>query len=78
VVPRAIQGGVAGGGWRAQPGGHLGDIDNESHVAAVNGSLGFLLDNGVAPRFCAVMDAGEQLTDLSVAERIASARRSQR
>jgi hypothetical protein len=38
----------------------------ESHVAAVNGSLGFLLDNGIVPRFCAVMDAGEQLTNPSV------------
>jgi hypothetical protein len=38
--------------------GTWGDIDKESHVAAVNGSLGFLLDNGVAPRFWAVMHAG--------------------
>jgi len=31
----------------------------ESHVAAVNGSLGFLLDNGVVPHFCTVMDASQ-------------------
>jgi hypothetical protein len=38
--------------------GTWGDIDKESHVAAVNGSLGFLLDNAVASRFWAVMHAG--------------------
>jgi hypothetical protein len=39
--------------------GTWGDVDNDSQVAAVNGSLGFLFDNCVVPRFCAVMDVEE-------------------
>jgi hypothetical protein len=54
--------------------GNWGDINKESHVAAVNGSLGFLLDNGVVPPFCAVMDAGEQLTNPSVGGALSQAR----
>jgi hypothetical protein len=44
------------------------DIDKESHVAAVNGSLGFPLDNGIVPHFCALMDAGDQLTNIVAAD----------
>jgi hypothetical protein len=48
--------------------GTWGDIDKESHGAALNGSLGFLLENGVVPHFCDLKDAGEQVTDIVAAD----------
>lgn len=38
-------------------------------VAAVNGSLGYLLDRGIVPKLCAVMDPGEHMADVVVADR---------
>lgn len=40
----------------------------EGHVAAVNGSLKFLLDRGVVPHFCGVMDANAHMADIVVAD----------
>ena len=38
------------------------------HCAAVNGSLSFLLDQGIVPHFCAVMDSHPRLTDIVIAD----------
>ena len=40
----------------------------DGDVAAVNGSLGFLLDNGVVPYFCGVCDASEHMADIVAAD----------
>ncbi len=58
MVPGAKARRPAADGWPSLA-GTWGDIDEESHVAAVNGGLGFLLDNGIVPRFCAVWAATE-------------------
>jgi hypothetical protein len=58
---------VAGGGPSlADTAGDLGDV-----IAAVNGSLRFLLDRGPRPSasyLCAIMDAGEHIADAVVAD----------
>lgn len=41
--------------------------DIRGHVGAVNGSLSFLLEQGVIPHFCAVMDSHPRLTDIVAA-----------
>lgn len=40
----------------------------EGHIAAVNGSLGFLLDRGIVPEFCGVLDANPHMADIVVAD----------
>lgn len=42
--------------------------DLEGHVAAANGSLGFLLDKGAVPHFCGVCDANPHMADIVVAD----------
>jgi hypothetical protein len=53
---------VAGGGPSIKDTRHL----LTGYVAAVNGSLGYLLESGIkdAPLLCGVMDAGEHIADL--------------
>lgn len=41
----------------------------EGHVGAVNGSLGFLLDRGLVPHFCGVMDSHPRMADVVAADR---------
>lgn len=38
------------------------------HIAAVNGSLGFLLDKGIVPQFCGVCDARPHMAEIVVAD----------
>lgn len=40
----------------------------QGHIAAANGSLGFLLDKGVVPHFCGVMDANAHMADIVAAD----------
>jgi hypothetical protein len=40
----------------------------EGHVAACNGSLGYLLERGVVPHFCGVMDANAHMADIVAAD----------
>lgn len=38
-------------------------------IAAVNGSCGWLIDHGIVPNLCGVMDAGEHMADVITADR---------
>ena len=38
--------------------------DARGYIAAVNGSLGWLLNHGVVPNACAVLDSGDHLADI--------------
>jgi hypothetical protein len=40
----------------------------QGYIVAVNGSLGYLLDNGVIPNACAVLDPGAHMADNLVAD----------
>ena len=40
----------------------------EGHVAAVNGSLKFMLDRGLIPHFCGVMDSHQRLAEIVAAD----------
>lgn len=42
--------------------------DLQGDIAAVNGSLGFLLDHGIVPHFCGVMDATPHMADVVAAD----------
>lgn len=44
------------------------DLESQGHVAAVNGSLGFLLDRGIVPTFCGVLDASPHMADVVAAD----------
>lgn len=43
--------------------------DMSGYIAAVNGSLAFLMDRGVLPDACAVLDPGPQMADIVAADR---------
>jgi len=45
-----------------------GILQNQGHIAAVNGSLKFLLDRGIVPEFCGVLDASPHMADVVVAD----------
>src|SRR4051812_40768540 len=55
----------------AAGGPSLGDTykDLTGYIGAVNGSLAFLMDKGVLPDACAVLDPGEQMADIVPADR---------
>jgi hypothetical protein len=55
---------IAGGGPSLADGWQ----DLEGHVAAVNGSLGFLLERGLVPHFCGVMDPNAHMADIVAAD----------
>lgn len=40
----------------------------DGYVAAANGSLGYLLDKGIVPHFCGVMDANAHMADVVAAD----------
>lgn len=40
----------------------------KGYIGAVNGSLGFLMDRGVLPNACAVVDPGPQMADIVAAD----------
>jgi len=57
---------VAGGGPSlADTACEMGD----DYIAAVNGSLGYLLSRGIAPHACGVLDPGAHMADVVVADR---------
>lgn len=41
----------------------------QGYVAAVNGSLGYLLEQGILPNACGVLDPGQHMADVVVADR---------
>jgi hypothetical protein len=43
-------------------------LKDQDHIAAVNGSLGFLLDKGIVPTFCGVLDSSPHMADVVVAD----------
>lgn len=43
-------------------------LANATHIAAVNGSLGFLLERGIVPTFCGVLDSNEHMKDVVEAD----------
>lgn len=44
----------------------IGEI--EGHIAAMNGSLKFLLERGIVPEFCGVLDSSPHMADIVVAD----------
>lgn len=44
------------------------DLEAHGDVAAVNGSLGFLLEKGIVPTYCGVLDSNEHMVDVVVAD----------
>jgi hypothetical protein len=43
--------------------------DLEGYIAAGNGALGYLIEQGIVPHFCAVMDANAHMADVVVADK---------
>ncbi len=43
-------------------------LKEQGHIAAVNGSLKFLLDKGIVPEFCGVLDSSPHMADVVVAD----------
>lgn len=62
--PHHLKMAVAGGGPSLAD--TIGDLSG--YVVAINGSLKFLLDNGVVPAACGVLDPGEHIADMLVAD----------
>lgn len=57
---------VAAGGPSLTDTYHL--LPDQGHIAAVNGSLKFLLDKGIVPEFCGVLDASPHMADVVIAD----------
>lgn len=43
-------------------------LADATHIAAVNGSLGFLLERNIVPTFCGVLDSNEHMKDVVEAD----------
>jgi hypothetical protein len=43
-------------------------LPGQGHIAAVNGSLKFLLEKGIIPEFCGVLDASPRMAEIVVAD----------
>lgn len=57
---------IAAGGPSLSDTYHL--LSGQGHIASVNGSLNFLLEKGIVPDFCGVLDASPHMADVVIAD----------
>jgi hypothetical protein len=57
---------IAAGGPSLADTYHL--LAGQGHIAAVNGSLKFLLEKGIVPEFCGVLDASPHMAEIVIAD----------